>query len=156
MLLIHNTAYRVLLLNLLLMSKGWKVSNTMYCTLYTGSPRGKAIYLKAFHLVDLAVHHQSVQGASFINSLGLVKLQGWLQARRTANPQFLKLTSAQQPVILTYQQQSCILHALSKLPAQCNFDPKSVFNAWRMWACIIPLESVGSVSGKVDSSEQVD
>ena len=38
--------------------------------------RGKAIYLKAFHLVGLAVHHQSVRGGSFVNFLGLVKLQG--------------------------------------------------------------------------------
>ena len=77
--LLHNTAYRVLSLNLLLMSKGSKVSNTMYCTLYTGPlapPRGKAIYLKAFCLVGLAVHHQSVRGGSFVNFLGLVKLQG--------------------------------------------------------------------------------
>ena len=92
--LLHNIAYRVLLLNLLLMSKGSKVLNTMYCTLYTGPlapPRGKVIYLKAFNLVGLAVHHQSVQGGSFVNFLGLVKLQGWLQVRFTANPQFLKL-----------------------------------------------------------------
>ena len=32
----YATLYRVLLLILLLMSKGSKVSNTMYCTLYTG------------------------------------------------------------------------------------------------------------------------
>ena len=38
-----------------------------------------------------------VRGGSFVNFLGLVKLQGWLQARRTANPQFLKLKGAQQP-----------------------------------------------------------
>ena len=98
--LLRNTAYRVLLLNLLLMLKGSKVSNTMYCTLYTGPltpPRGKAIYLKAFCLVGLAVHHQSVWGGSFVNFLGLVKLQGWLQARRTANHQFLKLRGTQQP-----------------------------------------------------------
>ena len=98
--LLCNTAYRVLLLNLLLMSKGLKVSNTMYCTLYTGPltpPRRKAIYLKAFHLVGLAVHHQPVQGGSFVNFLGLVKLQGWLQVRHTADPQFLKLRGAQQP-----------------------------------------------------------
>ena len=64
-----------MLLNLLLMSKGSKVSNT----LYTGPlvpPREKAIYLKAFCLVALAVHHQSVRGGSFVNFLGLVKLQG--------------------------------------------------------------------------------
>ena len=35
--------------------------------------------------------------SSFVNFLGLVKLQGWLQARPTANPQFLKLKGAQQP-----------------------------------------------------------
>ena len=50
----------------------------------------------AFRLGGLAVH-QSVQGGIFVNFLGLVKLQGWLQARRTANPQFLKLKGAQQP-----------------------------------------------------------
>ena len=38
-----------------------------------------------------------VRGGSFVNFLGLVKLQGWLQARHTANPQFLKLKGAQQP-----------------------------------------------------------
>ena len=32
---LHNTPYRVLLFILLLLSKGSKVSNTMYCTLYT-------------------------------------------------------------------------------------------------------------------------
>ena len=86
----HCTQSTVMLLNLLLMSKGSKVSNT----LFTGPlvpPRGKAIHLKAFRLVGLAVHHQSVRGGSFVNFLGLVKLQGCLQARRTANPQFLEL-----------------------------------------------------------------
>ena len=58
-------------------------------------PGGKTI--SAFHLRGLVVHHQSVQGDSFINFLGLVKLQGWLQARHTANPQFLKLRGTQQP-----------------------------------------------------------
>ena len=42
----------------------------------------------AFCLGGLAVH-QSVRGGSFVNFLGLVKLQRWLQARCTANPQFL-------------------------------------------------------------------
>ena len=40
---------------------------------------------------------QSEEAALYFNVLGLVKLQGWLQARRTANPQFLKLKGAQQP-----------------------------------------------------------
>ena len=48
-----------MLLNLLLMSKGLKVSNTMYTGPLT-PPKGKAINLKAFHLVGLAVYHQSV------------------------------------------------------------------------------------------------
>ena len=118
-----------------------------YCTLYTGplTPLGKAIYLKAFHLVGLAVHHQSCQTTRVIagkthNQSPILKTKGVLS----------------NPVILRYLQQSCILHTLNKLPAQCNFDPKSVFNAWRTWACIIPLESAGSVSGKVSSNEQVD
>ena len=59
-------------------------------------------------------------------------------------------------VILTYLwEQSCILHTLTKLPA-CNLELKSVFSAWRPWACIIPLEVAGSVSHKVGSHEQVD
>ena len=49
--LLRNAAYRVLLLILFLMSKGSNMSNTMYCTLYTGllaPPGGKAIcYLKS-------------------------------------------------------------------------------------------------------------
>ena len=60
-------------------------------------PGGKAIW--AFCLGSLAVHHQSVWGGSFVNFLRHVKLQGWLQARCTANPQFLKLRGAQQPGI---------------------------------------------------------
>ena len=60
------------------------------------------------------------------------------------------------PVILTYLwEQSCILHTLTKLPV-CNLEPKSVFIALRPWACIIALELVGSVSGKVGSHKQVD
>ena len=89
--LLCNTAYRILLL-ILLMLKVSNMSNTLYCTLYTGPftpPGGKTC--TAFCLVDLAVHHHSVKGGSFVKFLGLVKLQGWLQARCTANPQFLKL-----------------------------------------------------------------
>ena len=49
------------------------VESIIYYVLYS---KGKAIYLKAFRLVGLAVHHQSVGGGSFVNFLGLVKLQG--------------------------------------------------------------------------------
>ena len=49
----------------------------VYCTLYTEAfcpSRGKAC--TAFCLVGLAVHHQSVQGGSFVNFLGLVNYKG--------------------------------------------------------------------------------
>ena len=109
----------------------------------------------AFRLGGLAVH-QSVWGGSFVNFLGLVKLQGWLQARRTANPQFLKLKGTQQPSN-SYISMGTKLHPPHSncLPV-LDFDPKSVFSAWRPWACTIPLEVAGSVSGKVCSHEQVD
>ena len=75
----------------------------------------------AFHLGGLAVH-QSVRGGSFVNFLGLVKLQGWLQARCTANPQFLKLKGAQQPGN-SYISMGTKLHPphSKKLPACTEF-----------------------------------
>ena len=75
----------------------------------------------AFHLGGLAVH-QSVQGGSFVKFLGLVKLQGWLQARCTANPQFLKLKGAQQPGN-SYISMGTKLHTphSNKLPACTKF-----------------------------------
>ena len=75
----------------------------------------------AFCLGGLAVH-QSVQGGSFVNFLGLVKLQGWLQARCTANPQFLKLKGAQQPSN-SYISMGTKLHPphSNKLPACTEF-----------------------------------
>ena len=75
----------------------------------------------AFHLGGLAVH-QSVRGGSFVNFLGLVKLQGWLQARRTANPQFLKLKGTQQPGN-SYISMGTKLHPphSNKLPACTEF-----------------------------------
>ena len=74
--LLCNTAYRVMLLILLLRAK---VSSTMYCILYTGPlapPGGKAC--TAFHLVEFSGLPPVILG-----------LQGWLQARCTSNPQFL-------------------------------------------------------------------
>ena len=63
-----------------------------------------------------------VWGGSFVNFLGLVKLQGWLQARRTANPQFLKLKGAQQPGN-SYISMGTKLHPphSNKLPACCLY-----------------------------------
>ena len=84
---------------------------------------GRLLYCDhAFHLGGLAVH-QSVWGGSFVNFLGLVKLQGWLQARCTDNPQFLNVMWAlSNPVILTYLwEQSCILHTLTE-PATINLE----------------------------------
>ena len=87
-------------------------------------PGGKAC--KAFYLVGLVVHHQSVQGGSFINFLGLSTTR--VIAGKT-HSQFLilKLTmgALSNQLILTYVwEQSCILHTLKKLPA-CNLEPKS-------------------------------
>ena len=58
---------------------------------YTASyPSRREGYLKSLpSSFGLAVH-QSVQVGSFIHFLGLVKLQGWLQAQCIAKPQFLK------------------------------------------------------------------
>ena len=78
--LLCNTVYRVMLL----MSEVSKVNSILY-TGPLSPPWGKTI-CKAFHLVGLAVHHQSVKGGSFVNFLGLVQVQGWLKARCTANP----------------------------------------------------------------------
>ena len=88
----------------------------------------------AFHLGGLAVH-QSVWGGSFVNFLGLVKLQGWLQARRTADPQFLKLKGAQQPGN-SYISMGTKLHPLhsNKLPACTEF--------WSL-KCLQCLKTVG-------------
>ena len=63
-----------------------------------------------------------VRGCSFVNFLGHVKLQGWLQARRTANPQFLKLKGAQQPGN-SYISMGTKLHPphSNKLPACTEF-----------------------------------
>ena len=79
------------------------VKDTMYSVYSDLSPcqEGRLFltvqYLKSLPSWGLVVHHQSVWGGSFVNFLGLVKLEGWLQARCTANPQFLKLRGTQQP-----------------------------------------------------------
>ena len=71
-------------------------NSTLLCIKWPLTPARREGYLlqysiwKAFHVGGLAVH-QSVQGGSFVNFLRLAKLQGWLQARCTTNPQFLKL-----------------------------------------------------------------
>ena len=39
-------------------------------------PGGKARCSRTVHPVGLAVHHHAVRGGSFVNFLGLVKLQG--------------------------------------------------------------------------------
>ena len=81
--LLRNSAYRVLLFLLLLMSTGLKVSNTMYCSLSTGplAPARREGYL-------------SFPSWEF-NGSPSVSLRK--QARCTANPQFLKLRGTQQP-----------------------------------------------------------
>ena len=49
---------------------------TVLCIQDLSPLQGEGYYLKAFRLVGLAVHHQSVRGGSFVNFLRLFKLQG--------------------------------------------------------------------------------
>ena len=102
-----------------------QVKGVKYYVLYSvhrashSSKGGRLFIWKAFCLVGLALHHQSVRGGSFVSFLGLVKLKGWLQARHTANPQFLKLRghSATWQFLYILWEQSYILHTLNNLPA---------------------------------------
>ena len=73
--LLHNTAYRVLLL----MSE---VSKVVLYIQWPLTPGGRAI--TAFCLGGLAVHHWSVQGGSFVKFLGLVNYKG--DCRQDAQP----------------------------------------------------------------------
>ena len=113
-------------------------------------PGGKAI-VWAFGLGGLAVHHCSVQGVSWT-----CQLQGWLQARCTAKPQFLKLKGAQQPgnsyismgtkLHPPYPNQDCLPVFWSKKCLQC-LKNVGLYNSYGL---------VGSVFDKVGSHEQVD
>ena len=128
----------------------WKLYSTLY---KVASPlQGGRLLYCAFCLVDLAVHQP--EEAALLTFLDLSTTRVIAGKTHSKSP-ILKIKGAlSNPVILRYLQ-SCILHTLTKLPAS-NFDLKSIFNAWRTWACIIPLEVAGSVSGKVGSHEQVD
>ena len=142
--LLHNTAYRVLLL----MSEVSKVN--VLCIQGPSPLQGGRLFIWAFCPVGLAVHHQSVRGGSFVNFLGLVKLQGWLQARHTANPQFLKLKGAQQPgnsyismgtkLHPPYPNQDCLPVFWSEKCLQClknmglyNSFGIGRFSLWHSW-----------------------
>ena len=78
----------------------WRCWRLLYCTLYTVATHpcqeGRLLCEPSI-FGGLAVHHWSVWGGSFVKFLGTCQLQGWLQARCTANPQFLKLKGTQQP-----------------------------------------------------------
>ena len=117
-------------------------------------PRGKAIVLC---LPSCGFSCSPIQRGSFFNFRLDLSTTRVITVKMHSQSPILKTKGVvSNPVILIYLwEQSCILHSLTKLPA-CNFDSKSVFNALRTWACIIPLEVVGSVSGKVGSHKQVD
>ena len=118
--LLHNTAYRVLLFLLLLMSKGSKVSNTMYCTLYTGplAPARREGYLdlpswgfSSSPLVSLRRQLCSLSWTCQTTRLIAGKMHNQSLILKTKG-------ALSDPVILTYLwEQSCILHTLNKLPA---------------------------------------
>ena len=65
----------------------WKLYSTLYKV--ASSPLQGGRHLMC--LPPCGFSCSPVWGGSFVNFLGIVKLQGWLQARHTANPQFLKL-----------------------------------------------------------------
>ena len=118
-------------------------------------PGGKAI-VWAFRLGGLAVHQS--EEAALLTFLDLSTTRVIAGKTHSQSP-ILTLTNGvlSNPVILRYLwEQSCILHTLTNCLPVLNFDPKSVFNAWRMWACIIPLELAGSVLCTVRSHKQVD
>ena len=48
----------------------------LYSVYRTPHPPGGSLFIWAFHPVGLAVHHQSVQGGSFVNFLGLDNYKG--------------------------------------------------------------------------------
>ena len=130
----------------------WRLLNSVYSGL-SPLPGGKAI--SAFHLWGLAVHHWSEE-AALLTFLGLSTIRVIAGKTHSQSP-ILTLTKGalSNPVILTYLwEQSCILHTLTKTACLCNL--KNVFNAWRMWACRVPLALAGSVFDKVGSHEQVD
>ena len=65
------------------------------------------------------------------------QLQGWLQARRTANPQFLKLKGTQQPGILTNLWQSCILHTLTEPAINVEFRALQCLKCGGLWSSLL-------------------
>ena len=71
------------------------------------------LFIWAFCLGGLVVHHQSVQGGSFVNFLGLVNYKGDCSQSPILKTNWVFSNL----VILTYLQESCILHTLKKLPA---------------------------------------
>ena len=80
-----------------------------------------------------------VWGGSFVNFLGPVKLQGWLQARCTANPQFLKLWGAEHPSN-SYRSRN---KAASSTPQPtlpvCSLDQKSALQCLKnvgLWSSL--------------------
>ena len=98
-----------------------------------------------------------VWGGSFVNFLDLTTTRVIAGKMHSQSPILKSKGALSNLVILTYLwDQSCILHTLTNCLPVLNFDLKSVFSAWRLWACIISLELAGSVLCTVRSHEQVD
>ena len=125
---------------------------TLYSTLYTGHltlPTGKSTVL--YCLLSCWFTSQSQRRQLCLLS-GTCQLQGWLQAKCLANPQFLKTKGVlSNPVILKCKEKSCILHTV-RLPDYILKIQKVLFSASRMAAF-----EVGQVqSENVGSYEQRD
>ena len=121
--LLHNTAYRVLLL----MSE---VSKVVLCIQWPLTPARREGYCVsllswAFSCSPLVSPRRQLCSVSWT-----CQLQGWLQARRTANPQFLKLEGTQQPSN-SYISMGTKLH-----PPYLNQDCLPVFWSEKCLQCL--------------------
>ena len=106
--------------------------------------------------MGLAVHQS--EEAGFVNFLWTCQTTRVIAGKMHSQSPILKTKGApRNPVILTYLwEQSCILHALTKLPAYCNFYPKCL--QCLKTVCLYNSFGVGKFSfwPKVGSHEQVD
>ena len=136
----------------------------LYATLHTGvktlciqwplaPPRGKAPY--SLLSCGFSCSPVSPRRQLCLNFLLLVKLQEWLQARHTANAQFLKGYGAlSNLVILACLWQCCILHTLTELATVILI--KKYLQCLKCRACKVPWALQGSDTDIVCSCQLID
>ena len=104
------------------MSKVSKMSNTMYCTLYTEVPHSsrREGYLKSLQSCGFSGSPPVSQSeeAALLTFLDLSTTRVIADKMHSQSPIFKTKGALSNLVILTYLwEQSCILHTLTKLPA---------------------------------------